>query len=94
MDNMSLFQCPGAVRIKEPIPEFFKCPTCGAEVEIWTHEQSRKCERCGTEVFKEYVPSCIEWCKYAKDCIGEEAYGRYMTGKKKDGDANGEEKDN
>ena len=89
-----MFQCPGAVSIREPIPEFFTCPTCGAEVEIWTHEQSRKCEKCGTEVFKEYVPSCVEWCKYAKECVGEEAYERYMMGKKDRGDHNGDAEDN
>lgn len=22
--------------------------------------------------------SCLEWCKFAKDCVGEEAYDRYM----------------
>ena len=86
---MSRFQCPGAVRIKDPVPEFFKCPTCGAEVEIWTHEGSRKCGKCGTEVFKEHVPSCIEWCKYAKECVGEEAYERYMKGKNRKGELNG-----
>ncbi len=93
-DKMSMFQCPGAVRIREPIPEFFKCPTCSSEVEIWTHEQSRRCETCGTEVYKEYVPSCVEWCKYAVDCVGEEAYKRYMQGKKEKGDVDGDKENN
>ena len=79
-DTLNVFQCPGAARIREPIPEFFECPQCGAEVEIWTHENSRKCDECGYEVFKEHVPSCIEWCKYAVQCVGEAAYERYMNG--------------
>jgi hypothetical protein len=87
------FQCPGSVRIKEPIPEFFTCPTCGSEVEIWTHENSRKCQNCGKEVNKEHVPVCVEWCKYAKDCIGEAAYNKYMEGKK-GAEKHGEKKDN
>ena len=91
--SMSIFQCPGSIRIREPIPEFFTCPTCGGEVEIWTHEQSRRCETCGTEVFKEHVPSCVEWCKYAIDCVGEEAYNRYLNRKKEQKDEKETEKD-
>ncbi len=90
---MNGLQCPGSIRIKEPVPESFKCPNCGSEVEIWTHENSRKCLNCGTEVFKEHVPSCVEWCKYAKECIGEEAYERYLQEKEKV-DKNGKERDN
>ena len=91
---MNTFQCPGAVRIREPIPEFFKCPNCGGEVEIWTHEQSRNCGRCGTEVFKEHVPSCVEWCKYAIDCVGEDAYHRFLNRKKKEATDSGNAQDN
>lgn len=80
-DKMNMFSCPGAMRIKEPIPEFFKCSKCGAEVEIWTHENSRKCKNCGQMVFREQMPSCIEWCEYGKECVGEEAYNRYMEAK-------------
>jgi DNA-directed RNA polymerase subunit RPC12/RpoP len=92
---MNMFQCPGSVSIREPIPEFFKCPTCGAEVEIWTHEQSRNCEKCGFEVFKEHVPTCVEWCAYAKDCVGEDAYNRYMKNKETNkGDSDGKKTNN
>lgn len=84
---MSYFSCPGATRIKEPIPEFFKCPKCHSEVEIWTHESFRKCQNCDQIVLREQVPSCIEWCEYGKECVGEEAYNKYMkskAGKKED----------
>jgi predicted RNA-binding Zn-ribbon protein involved in translation (DUF1610 family) len=84
--KMTSFSCPGTIRIKEPVPEFFECPSCGIEVEIWTHEFSRKCDNCGIEVFKDQTPSCIEWCKYGKECVGEEVYNRFMEerGKKND----------
>ena len=78
---MTTFSCPGASRIKEPVPEFFSCPKCGAEVEIWTNEYSRKCNNCGHEVLKDEVPTCIEWCDFGKECVGEEAYNRYMEAK-------------
>jgi len=76
--KMSILSCPGANRIKEPIPEFFICPTCNAEVEIWTNENFRKCGNCGEMVYREQLPTCIEWCDYGKECVGEEAYNRYM----------------
>jgi Fe-S-cluster-containing dehydrogenase component len=75
---MPNFSCPGATRLKEPIPEFFKCPSCASEIEIWTHENSRKCDNCGKIVTRDQVPTCIEWCEYGKECVGEEAYNRYM----------------
>ena len=68
-------KCPGSMRIREPMPEFFTCPECGAEVEIWTHELKRKCSSCGEIVTREINASwCIQWCHYAKECIGAEKY--------------------
>ncbi len=78
---MSDFSCPGSVRIKEPVPEFFECPKCASEVEIWTNENTRPCKKCGQMVSREQVPTCVEWCKHAKECVGEEALKRYMDGK-------------
>jgi transcription elongation factor Elf1 len=67
--------CPGSMRIKEPMPEFFTCPDCGEEVEIWTHERTRKCSSCGKSVFREINSAwCVQWCQYAKECIGAEQY--------------------
>ena len=69
------FNCPGSMRIKEPMPEIFICPGCGEEVEIWTHERTRKCISCGKSVSREIDSAwCIQWCHYAKECIGAEKY--------------------
>lgn len=92
-DKMSSLSCPGATRIKEPIPEFFICPSCNAEVEIWTNENFRKCGNCGGTVFREQLPSCIEWCDYGKECVGEEAYNRYMKAKESKGEDKGKLKE-
>ena len=35
--------CPGARLIKQPKPEIFTFPSCGAEVEIWTDEIKAVC---------------------------------------------------
>ena len=78
-----LDKCPGAAKIRTPIPAYKKCPDCGEEVEIWSDELKVKCTKCGATVFKEDTPSCIEWCRYAKECIGEEKYNKLMEGKVK-----------
>ncbi len=56
----------------------FDCPTCGQEVEIWTDEIRGVCHNCGQTVFRDGYMSCLEWCKYGQDCVGEEAYDRYL----------------
>jgi hypothetical protein len=70
--------CPGAKILRQPQPEMFDCPSCGEEVEIWTDEIRRECSNCGRVVFRDGFMSCLEWCKFAQDCIGEEAYDRYQ----------------
>lgn len=64
--------------LKQPKPEIFSCPSCGEEVEIWSDEIRGACHRCGQAVFRDGVMSCLEWCKYGKDCVGEETYSRYL----------------
>ena len=72
---MLSFKCPGSIRVRQPMPEMFTCPNCGSEVEIWTHERMRKCSICNKPVVKDMGgASCIQWCQYAKECIGEERY--------------------
>ena len=88
---MVLGGCPGSKQIKEPVPEFYNCVVCGAEVEIWTHEMSRNCQKCGNLVTKDKVPSCIEWCEYAVDCVGPEVLKRFLE--KKEEEKKKEEKD-
>lgn len=80
---MADFSCPGAGLIKQPQPETIKCSHCGEEVEIWSDEAKAKCSNCGKVTSREMAPSCIEWCDYAKLCLGEETYERYMQEKVK-----------
>ena len=70
--------CPGAKILRQPRPEMFDCPQCGEEVEIWSDEIRGTCGACGKAVFREGLPSCVEWCKYGKECVGEEAFGTYQ----------------
>ncbi|MFC1715863.1 hypothetical protein ACFL6S_19495 [Candidatus Poribacteria bacterium] len=67
--------CPGSKSLKDPVPEIFTCPNCDEEVEIWSHERMRKCGSCGTNVVRELDSTwCVQWCRYAKECIGVEKY--------------------
>ena len=51
-----------------------KCPHCGYEVEIFSDEIKVKCPKCKKDVYREKTPSCIDWCQYARQCLGEERW--------------------
>lgn len=65
-------RCPGSLA-GTPTLKIKKCPECGSEVEVFSNEVKVECERCGFTVYND-VESCIQYCKYAKLCVGEELY--------------------
>ncbi len=75
------FNCPGAINIKQPSPEFIKCPFCSYELEIFTDEVKARCPNCRKMVVREQKQSCLDWCKHAKDCLGNEEYKSYIENK-------------
>ena len=75
------FECPGSKNIRQPKPEYIKCPSCGEEVEIWTDEIKTACLKCKAAVMRKEESSCLEWCKYAKECVGEAAYNNFLKNK-------------
>lgn len=76
---MSLFKgCPGAINFREVRPDYINCPFCGTEVEIWSDEPLAKCPECGREVTQSRGASCVDWCTYARECVGNEKYDRLM----------------
>lgn len=80
---MSLYkECPGSQRIKKPYPEEIKCK-CGQIVEIWSDETSATCKHCKKEISREMLPTCLDWCSMAKECVGGEKYKKYLQAKKK-----------
>lgn len=80
-----VMKCPGQ-DFRNLKASLHKCPECGEEVEIFSDELRRKCLSCGNMVYKERVPSCIEWCKAAKQCLGEERWKKMMEAIKGDRD--------
>ena len=75
-------ECPGAKFFKQAEPENINCPTCSEELEIWTDEVKVICPHCKTVVARRQVQSCLDWCKFGKECVGEELYKKYLKNKR------------
>lgn len=46
------------------------CPNCGAMVEFFKDDRSRKCAQCGTRFKNPHMDmGCAQWCPFAKECI-------------------------
>jgi ribosomal protein S27AE len=72
--------CPGAAQLRTPSLTIRKCPQCGEEIEIFSNEIKAVCGRCGFVVYQD-IQSCIQWCKYARQCVGDETYRRLVEQK-------------
>lgn len=70
-------RCPGQ-DMRNLKVSLHKCPSCGHEVEIFSDETRVRCRNCGEMVHKEQVPTCIEWCASARQCLGEERWEELM----------------
>ena len=70
-------RCPGADDIRTPTLKVKKCPECGQEVEIFSTDLQVQCPKCGCIIYDD-LESCVQWCKYARECVGEELYERLM----------------
>ena len=68
-----LDKCPGTSFLRTPTLKVKYCPECGNEVEVFSTDVKVKCNNCGFVVYNN-VESCIQWCRHAKDCVGEEIY--------------------
>ena len=77
---MMLDHCPGAANLRIPALSIRKCPQCGEEAELFSNDISVKCSGCGFVVCND-IESCIQWCKHAKECVGEEMYRKLMEQK-------------
>jgi NADH pyrophosphatase NudC (nudix superfamily) len=73
-----LDHCPGAANLRTPTLSIKKCPQCGGEVEVFSNDVSVTCSNCGFVVYND-IMTCVQWCKYAKECTGEETYNKIMA---------------
>lgn len=67
--------CQGKPRTPTIIEKI--CPNCGAEIEMFSIDTEMACEKCGFVAYNDSL-SCVQWCKYAKECVGEEMYEAMM----------------
>ena len=53
------------------------CPQCGELIEMFSIDTQMACEKCGFVAYNDTL-SCVQWCQYAKQCVGEEMYNHMM----------------
>ena len=62
--------------------ETISCPECGWKVEIFSDEVKVRCPKCKGLACRERLPSCADWCKAARECIGEDKWRQLKAHKK------------
>lgn len=74
-------KCPGQdTRNRTTVA--IRCASCGYDVEIFSDEVKRVCPQCKKLVFCKQMPSCVDWCSHAQECIGEAAFQEHALGKR------------
>lgn len=66
-------KCPGQdTRYWKPGDIFeIPCPTCGASIEFFRDEATRRCSHCGRSTPNPKMDfGCAAYCKYAAQCLG------------------------
>ena len=66
-------KCPGQdTRYWQPGAIFeATCPQCGAAVEFFKDESTRRCKKCGYKFVNPQMDfGCAAYCKYAEQCLG------------------------
>lgn len=64
---------PRTPTIKEKL-----CPQCGHVIELFSIDTEVACDNCGFVAYNDDL-SCVQWCKYARKCVGDEMYEQYMA---------------
>ena len=62
------------------------CPHCGNIIELFSVDTEVACDKCGFVAYNDTL-SCVQWCKYAKQCVGEKMYESMMAITKKQKEA-------
>jgi ribosomal protein S27E len=75
--------CPGTSNLRTPTLTIKKCPQCGEEVEIFSNDVSVNCIKCGFTLYNDIL-SCVQWCKYARECVGDDTYRKLTANKPED----------
>ena len=65
-------------RPKTPTIEEKVCPHCGSIIEMFSIDTQMACEKCGFVAYNDTL-SCVQWCQYARQCVGDEMYSQLMA---------------
>ena len=68
--------CQGKPRT--PTIEEKICPNCGSTIEVFSTDTEVACENCGFVVYNDAL-SWVQWCKYARQCVGDAMYEQMMN---------------
>lgn len=72
-------KCPGQDSRKASA-EIITCPGCGYAVEIFSDEIKVSCPNCKNLICQERLPACVDWCRSARECVGEQRYKQLKEG--------------
>lgn len=72
---MLMDSCQGKPRT--PTLQEKVCPQCGGIIEIFSIDTEVACENCGFVAYNDTL-SCVQWCEYARKCVGDEMYEHLM----------------
>lgn len=53
------------------------CPQCGSIIELFSIDTQVACDNCGFVAYNDTL-SCVQWCQYARKCVGDEMYEQMM----------------
>ena len=73
------YKCPGQDK-RFLKAEVITCGRCGYSVEIFSDETNTRCPHCKGTVQRQALPSCVHWCKAARECIGEDRWKKMVEG--------------
>jgi ribosomal protein S27AE len=72
---MIISGCQG--KPKTPTIQEKICPHCGSVIEMFSIGTQMACEKCGFIAYNDTL-SCVQWCQYARKCVGDEMYEHMM----------------
>ena len=76
---MKIYQCPGQDGRNLKI-QVVECENCGYKLEIFSDEIRVCCPRCKALVCRPRLPSCVDWCKKAPECVGQQIWQQIKGG--------------
>jgi len=73
-------KCPGQDK-RNIKAEIIKCADCGYEIEIFSDEINVRCPKCKNLACRDRLPSCVDWCRLARECVGLDKWRKLKGGK-------------